>query len=68
MTIIREEDVKLFIALGAALEPLSKCKLFLKDNSEIIHPRISPGPGRGIFKLPVVKCGRARGALELKNS
>lgn len=55
------------MAVGAALVPLSKCKLFLKDNSEIIHPGISVNPGRGIFKLPVVKCGRAKGALELKS-
>lgn len=39
-TVIREEGAKLFIAVGAALVPLSKCKLFLKDNSEIIHPGI----------------------------
>ncbi|KAJ7422187.1 Speckle-type POZ protein-like protein [Pitangus sulphuratus] len=39
----------------------------VKDNSGIIHAGIYVNPVRGIFRLPVVKRGRAKGALELKN-
>lgn len=65
--VIRKEGAELFIVEGAALVPLSKYKVFLKDNSDIIHCGISANPARGIWKLAVAKHGRAKGALELEN-
>lgn len=65
--IIRKEGAELFLVEGAALVPLSKCKLFLKDNSDIIHCGIYVNLLRDVLKLPVVKHGGAKGALELKN-
>lgn len=53
--IIGKEGAELFIVKGAALVPLSKYKLLLKDNSDIILYGRCVNPVRGLGERLVLK-------------